>query len=58
MKALVEGRSKAVSLPHGDLVLSGVPTLINLNLSILSFRFDCKLMCVVLCHMSSRKLVS
>ena len=42
-KALVVSRSRTVSPPHGDLVLPGVFIRANLNLDILSVKFDRKL---------------
>ena len=39
-KALVVSRSRTVSPPHGDLVLSGVSIRTNPNLDILGVKFD------------------
>ena len=43
MKALVASRSRTVSLPHGDLVLSGVSIRASPNFHILGVKFDSKL---------------
>ena len=42
-KALFVNRSRTVSPPHGDFVLSGVSILASPNLDILGVKFDCKL---------------
>ena len=42
-KDLVGSRSRTVSLPHGDLVLSGVSIRASPNLDILGVKFDYKL---------------
>ena len=42
-KALVVSRSRTVSPPHGDLVLSGVSIRASSNLDILDMKFDSKL---------------
>ena len=41
--ALVVGRSRTVSPPHGDLVLSGVSIRASPNLDIVGVKFDSKL---------------
>ena len=60
-KALVVSRSRTVSPPYGDLILSGVSIRASPNLDILSVKFDSsspsKTMCVVLFPMSLRELV-
>ena len=42
-KALVVSRSRTVSPPHGDFVLSGVSILASSNLNVLHVKFDSKL---------------
>ena len=43
IKALVVSRSRTVSHPHSDLILSGVSTQASLNLDFLGAKFDSKL---------------
>ena len=61
MKALVVSRSRTVSPPHGDLVLSGVSIWASPNLDILGMKFDIKLafetISMVLFPVSLRELI-
>ena len=61
IKALVVSRSRTVSPPHGDLVLSGVSIRASANIDILGVKFNSKLtfedhVCGIVSHVS--KIIS